>query len=95
MTRTMQPVPATSVSFVCKKTASVVWGARESSDMGVWKDAYAFVPAEEDCAVDAFTLAAEFEALVEELHECIALVDRNRLDRGSNLGRLGAIHDLK
>lgn len=41
---------------------------------------YPFVPAKENSAIDTFSLTTQFESLVEILHKCVALVDRDRLD---------------
>lgn len=56
---------------------------------------YAFVPAEEDGAIDALTFTSEFKALVQVLHECIALVDRDGFDGIRDVGGFGAVDDFE
>lgn len=56
---------------------------------------YAFVPTEEDSAVDALAFTAELEALVEVFHECVALIDGDGLDGVGDVARLGAVHNLE
>lgn len=58
------------------------------------KKTYAFMPTKKDSAVDAFALTTEFKTLVEVLHECVALIDRDGFDGGCNVGRFGAVDDF-
>lgn len=55
-----------------------------------------FMPSEQHSAVDTVhPFTSELEAFVEELHERIALVDRDRPHRRGDVGRLGAVDDLE